>query len=131
MNMFARFIVWVYVVVWAVGAMGLAYVANGFRYWTDGSTPRYSLLEHALFYGLFIGLPVFVVWFIVRSLLRPPTGRRYRVLFFLLFSLFTLAAAACLLLGDDEALLFGLPTALFLPAWWIAARPVRQPAPPG
>jgi hypothetical protein len=115
---FRATIVILYSLALSVGMAITAFLLSGLRYWGDGSTPHHSLLNDLLYYGLLVGVPIAISIFIVWSVYRQQKGLGYRVLYWLLYATLGATAAFCLLSGDDEALLFGVPTAVFLLAWF-------------
>lgn len=115
---FRATIVILYGLLLSVGMGVAAFLLSGLRYWGDGSTPRHSLLNDLLYYGLFVGVPTAISIFIVWSVFRQQKGLGYRVVYWVLYATLGAGAVFCLLSGDDEALLFGAPTALFLLAWF-------------
>lgn len=115
---FRTAIVILYSLLLSVGMAVAAYLLSGLRYWGDGSTPRHSLINDIFYYGLLVGVPVAISIFIVGSVYRQQKGVGYRVIYWLLYAALGAISGFCLLSGDDEALLFGIPTAIFLLAWF-------------
>jgi hypothetical protein len=95
------------------------FIFNGFRYWSDGSTPKYSLVDDVVFYGLFLGIPTAISVFIVWSSFRRKRGLAYRIFYWILYAALGLASVLCLLSGGKNgAYYFGIPSSVFLFAWF-------------
>ena len=78
----------------------------------------YTLLEDVLCYVLIPGIPTAISVFIVGSAFRRKKGLTFRILYWVLYATLGLVSVFCLLLCDNESLLFGVPTAIFLLAWF-------------
>jgi len=119
-----------YSILFAIGMSLVTYLLIGLSTWGDGGVPTLAAWEIVFLYGLIPGGSLATSLFIGLSPFRREKGLVFTCVYWMLFASFTLVAGFCLLTGDGEALMFGIPTAIFLPAWYPFRRTARRPADP-